>query len=67
MAFFAPTDFAGALLLPLVLALAADAGLAADVGALVTLGFALVVALPATCRPFEAPAGLAADLGLALA
>ena len=46
MAFFAPTDFAGALLLPLVLA--------------------WVVALPTTCRPFEAPVGLAEDLGLAL-
>ena len=63
MAFFALTDFAGALLLPRVLALAVDAGLAADVGAFATL--ALVVALPATCWPFEATAGLAFGLGLA--
>ncbi|MDG2493798.1 MAG: hypothetical protein P8M75_04970, partial [Luminiphilus sp.] len=56
MAFVAPTALAGALLLALVLALAVDLGLAAGVDALAVtaLVLGLVVALPATCRPFEA-------------
>ena len=65
MAFLAPTAFVDALFLLLVLALAVDLGLATDVGALAALVLALVVALPATCRPFEGAAGFAADLGLA--
>ena len=67
MAFFAPTALAGALLLALVLALAVDLGLAAGVDAFATLVLFLVVALPATCRPFEATVGFAVDLGLAAA
>ena len=65
MAFFAPTALAGALLLALVLDLAVDLSLAAGVDAFATLALALVVALPATCRPFEATVGFAVDLGLA--
>jgi len=65
MAFLAPTAFVDALFLLLVLALAVDLGLATDVGAFAALVLALVVALPATCRPFEGAAGFAADLGLA--
>ena len=67
MAFFAPTALAGALLLALVLALAVDLGLAAGVDAFATLVLFLVVALFATCRPFEATVGFAVDLGLAAA